>query len=327
MKKIGIIGAGAYAIALASLLEEKNIEIWMWTAVESEYKELTTTRKNLQAIDYELSENVKFTMNMQEVIENNEAIILAIPAKFIEKTVTMMKNYITNQPILIATKGIEPNSKSLIHEYLEQVLKTTKIACISGPSFAKEVVIKEPIGLTLASKNSETLNYFIELFKDISYLTLELREDIVGVSLCGILKNIMAIFSGILDGLNITYSTNAKFLIDASYEIRKIIKEFGGDKHTFSSYAGMGDLILTCTSVQSRNYTFGKLIGSGSDFKSYQAKTTIEGLENLNAIYELLKEKKIKSEVIDILYKIIYQNQPKELVFKFLKDKPCRNPF
>ena len=325
--KIGIIGTGAYAIALASILENKNYKITMWTALKEEYEELKSTRKNLKALDYELKKDITFTMNMQEVIENNEAIILAIPAKFIETTVSLMKNYLTNQEILIATKGIETKNKSLIHDYLEKVLKTTKIACISGPSFAKEVITKEPIGLTLASQNSKTLNYFLNLFKDIPYLTIELREDIIGVELCGILKNIMAIFSGILDGLNITYSTNAKFLMDASYEIRRIIKEFGGDKHTFSTYAGMGDLILTCTSVQSRNYTFGKLIGEGADFKSYQAKTTIEGLENLNAMYELLKEKNIESEVIDILYKIVYQSQPKELVFEFLKNKTLRIPF
>ena len=323
---IGIIGCGAYAIALSSLLEKKNINIMMWTALQSEYEELSKTRKNSKVLDYELNKNIKFTTSMDTLINENEAIILAIPAKFIKSTIALIKN-IKDKPILIATKGIESSEKVLIHEYLKKELKITKVASISGPSFAKEVVTKEPIGLTLASEDKETLDYFLNLFNNISYLTLELREDIIGVELCGILKNIMAIFSGILDGLNITYSTNAKFLMDASYEIRRIIKEFGGDKHTFSTYAGMGDLILTCTSVQSRNYTFGKLIGEGADFKSYQENTTIEGLENLDTMYELLKEKGIESEVIDILYKIVYQSQPKELVFEFLKDKPCRIPF
>ncbi len=319
--KIGIIGTGAYAIALASVLENKNVNIMMWTALKNEYDELVKTKKNLKASKYKLSDSVTFTMNMDEIVKENDTLILAIPAKFIESTVDIMKKSFTNQNILIATKGIATKNQELIHEYLERELNTKKIACISGPSFASDVIKKEPIGLTLASENEETLNYFIELFKNIPYLSIETRNDIIGCEICGILKNVMAIFSGILDGLCITNSTNAKFLMDASYEIRNIITAFGGDKHTFSTYAGMGDLILTCTSTKSRNYTFGKLIGENGDFKTYGKNTTTEGLENLNTIYELLKKKDIYSEIVDILYKIIYLNQPKELVLEYLKNK------
>ncbi len=315
---VGIIGTGAYAIAIASLLENKHVNIMMWTAIETEYKELSNTYKNSNALDFKLNSKTKFTMDIVKLLAENETIILAIPAKFINSTVALMKGYITNHQILIATKGIEGQEKMLIHEYLKRELKTEKITCLSGPSFAKEVIKKEPMGLTLASENKASLDYFINLFSNIPYLTLDKTSDITGCELCGILKNIVAIFSGILDGLGVNSSTNAKFLVDASKDIQKVIHYFGGDEETFTTYAGMGDLILTCTSIKSRNYTFGKLIGEGKDFNSYKEITTIEGLENLNAIHTLFEKNNIKSGIVDILYEIVYLGQPKEIIYNYL---------
>ncbi len=318
---IGIIGTGAFAIALASILENKNVNITMWTAINSEYEELVSTHQNKKALEYVLDNKINFTMNIKDLVEQNDTIILAIPAKFLDTTVNSMKEYVNNQQILIATKGIEGKSQLLIHEYLKRELNTTNITSISGPSFAKEVVKKEPLGLTLASENKESLDYFANLFKDITYLTIQKCDDIIGCELCGILKNIIAIFSGILDGLQVNSSTNAKFLVDASLDIQKVIHYFGGKKETITTYAGMGDLILTCTSVKSRNYTFGKLIGEGKDFNSYKQVTTIEGLENLNAIYKLFKLNNIKSDIVDMLYRIIYLNEPKEIIYDYLTQK------
>ena len=317
--KIGIIGTGAYAISLASILENKDIHIKMWTKLENEFNELTTKHTNSSIINYELSDKVSFTMDIKELILESDALILAIPAKFVKDTVKEMKGYVKNQHILIATKGCEVNSNMLLHDYLKKELKTNKMACISGPSFAVDVIKKEPIGLTLASKNKTTISYFYELFSDISYLSIETINDIIGCELCGILKNIMAIFTGILDGMKVTHSTNAKFLVEASLEIQKIIKIFGGNNKTFYTYAGFGDFILTCTSINSRNYTFGKLIGENKDFKTYQKNTTIEGLENLDTIKDLLQEKRINSRIIDLLYEIVYLSKPKELILEYLK--------
>ena len=127
---IGIIGTGAYAIALASLLENKNVNVMLWTALQSEYEELTKTNKNSKVSDYELSKKVTFTMDMS-LLMKNETLILAIPAKFTLSTVNLMKKDYKNQNILIATKGIETTNQKLIHEYLEEELNTKKIACIS----------------------------------------------------------------------------------------------------------------------------------------------------------------------------------------------------
>ncbi len=315
---VGIIGTGAYAIAIASILENKNVNIMMWTALKEEYQELSKTFRNSKALDFKLNQNTKFTMDIVKLLEENETIILAIPAKFLNSTIALMKNNINNHQILIATKGIEDQENILIHEYLEKELKTKNITCISGPSFAREVIKKEPMGLTLASQNQSSLDYFSNLFSDIPYLTIDKTNDIIGCELCGILKNVIAIFSGILDGLDVNSSTNAKFLVDASKDIQKVILFFGGKSETFTTYAGIGDLILTCTSVKSRNFTFGKLIGEGKDFKSYQKVTTIEGLENLKAIHALFAKNNIKFGIVNILYEIIYLNKPKEIIYTYL---------
>lgn len=316
---IGIIGTGAYAIALASILENKNLNITMWTKMEHEYKELIEKHTNTKCLNYKLDNNIKFTLDLDELVKDKDYIILALPAPFVNQTIKSLKEKITNQRILIATKGIEPDNNLLIHDYLEQTLNTNKIACISGPSFAKDIIKKEALGLTLASLNHDTLNSFSELFKDIPYLKVELIDDIIGCELCGTIKNIMAIFAGILEGINANSSTRAKFIVEASYDIQNTIELLGGKKETFYSYAGLGDLILTATSVESRNYTFGKLIGENKDFKTYQKNTTVEGIDSLKNIKKMLDKKNLNSKIVDILYKVIFENESKDIILTFLK--------
>ena len=319
--KIGIIGCGAYAIALASILENKNVDITMWTKLESEYKELSDNNTNLKAIDYKLNNKIKFTMSLEELLQETNTLIFAIPAKFIESTAKELQPYYNNQEILIATKGLVENEYCFINKYLESFLNTDKITCISGPSFASDVIKKYPIGLTISSNNTNSLDYFKKLFSNINYLTIQVTNDIIGVELCGILKNIIAIGAGILNGMNINNSTIIKFLIDTSKEIQLIIELFKGDKNTFYTYAGIGDFILTTTNNKSRNYTFGSLIGEDKDYKSYIEETTIEGLENLDRMYNFLKNNNFNSNIITLLYDIIYLSKDKSLILKYLENK------
>ena len=317
---IGIIGTGAYAIALSSILENiNNLNITMWTKLEDEYNELKNNYTNLKVINYKLNRNIKFTMNLEELVNNNNIIILAIPTKYLKKTINEIKKYYCSQEILIATKGMIENPYCFINEYIKKVLNTNKISCISGPSFASDIIKKEPIGLTISSKNNNSLNYIINILNKINYITYDKTHDIIGVELCGILKNIFAIGSGILNGMNTNKSTIAKYLKDSSEEIKYIIKKFHGNNSTFSRYAGIGDFILTTTNDLSRNYTFGYLIGSNKDYINYMNNTTIEGLENLDGIYNLLKSKKINVKIINILYEIIYLKKDKKILLDYLK--------
>ena len=319
--KLGIIGTGAYAIALTSLLEEKNFSTIMWTKLENEYNELTNNHTNLSIIDYKLKSNISFTMNLEELSDESRAIIIAIPAKFLKETIKELKPFYHNQPILIATKGMVKENNLLIHEYLQKELNTNNIACISGPSFAKDIILKQPIGLTIGSNDLNTLNYFYNIFSNISNLSIEKVNDITSIELFGIFKNIIAIGSGILNGMNINPSTITKFLYDASLDIKDIIKKLDKDINTFYTYAGFGDYLLTTTSNESRNYTFGYLIGKNENYDDYKNKTTIEGLDNLDTIINYLNSKNIKFNLLNLLNDIINKKQNKEELINYLKNK------
>ena len=319
--KLGIIGTGAYAIALTSLLEEKNFSTIMWTKLENEYNELTNNHTNLSIIDYKLKSNISFTMNLEELSDKSRAIIIAIPAKFLKETIKELKPFYHNQPILIATKGMVKENNLLIHEYLQKELNTNNIACISGPSFAKDIILKQPIGLTIGSNDLNTLNYFYNIFSNISNLSIEKVNDIISIELFGIFKNIIAIGSGILNGMNINPSTITKFLYDASLDIKDIIKKLDKDINTFYTYAGFGDYLLTTTSNESRNYTFGYLIGKNENYDDYKNKTTIEGLDNLDTIINYLNSKNIKFNLLNLLNYIINKKQNKEELINYLKNK------
>lgn len=319
---IGIIGTGAYAIALASILEEnlkeKNLNITMWTINKDEYEELLNKHTNSRYLDYKLNKNINFTMNLNKLVLENDTLILVVPAKFVHETFKSINVDMSKKKVLIATKGIEPITNELISDYLKNYYNIQDITCISGPSFASDIIKKQPIGLTLASKKNNNLNYFENLLKT-SYISFNKSNDIIGCSLCGVIKNIMAIFSGILEGMEINSSTKAKFMVDASKEIMEIITKLNGKKETFYTYAGLGDLLLTATSTESRNYTFGLLIGMNKDFKDYLNKTTVEGVESLRTTKIILEKNNLNSEIIDILDDIVNNCKDKKIILDFLK--------
>ena len=319
---IGIIGTGAYAIALASILEEnfnsKNLNLTMWTINEDEYQELSLKHTNSRYLDYKLNKNIKFTMDLNKLVLENDTLILAIPAKFVHSTFETINVKMEDKKVLIATKGIEPVTNELISDYLKLFYNINNITCISGPSFAHDIIKKQPIGLTIASKDKNNLKNFKDLFKT-SYISFDETDDIIGCSLCGVVKNIMAIFSGILEGMQVNSSTKAKFMVDASKEIMEIIKKLKGKKETFYTYAGLGDLLLTATSTESRNFTFGLLIGMDKDFKTYLEETTVEGVESLKTTKIILEKNNLNSKIIDILDDIVNNCKDKNIILDFLK--------
>lgn len=319
--KIGIIGCGAYAISLASILENNIKNILMWTKIENEYNELIHNHTNLRVLNYQLNNKIRFTMDLNELTNYSDLIIIAIPAKYVKDTINQLQKYYLNQEILIATKGMINDDLLLIDEYIKLKLNTNKISCISGPSFANDIIKKMPIGLTLASENNNSLNILNNIFSNIKYISIENLNDITTIELSGILKNIIAIAAGILNGMNINPSTKTKFLCDMVYEIQNIISNFNGNKKNFYTYAGIGDYLLTTTNIESRNYTFGTLIGENKDTDNYIKINTIEGIENLHGMYFLLKKKGINSEIINILYEIIYNNKDKVLLIDYLSKK------
>lgn len=320
--KVCVLGSGAYGIALAMMLNRNNHDITMWTKFENEKNLLETKRENgIKLPGVKIPERIKFQTDLKEAISDKELIIMAVPAGFVGDTSKELKKIIKeNQHICLASKGIEQDSCLFVEEIFRKYVKTDNLAIISGPSFASDMVKDNPIGLSLATINKETENIVKKALEN-KYLKLRVTDDIIGIEICGSIKNVIAIASGILDGMGASSSTKAMFITESLHDIKELIDSLGGDKKTILSFAGFGDLLLTCTSSQSRNFKYGQLIGSKADkniINDYVKNTTIEGLYTIKSIYKLLNDKKVNMPIIDLVYNILLKDEDCNKLFDFL---------
>jgi len=323
--KVTILGTGAYGISLALMFNKNTKDITMWTKFENEREMLENEREHKKVLpDVIIPDNISFSNNMEEAIEGAELVVIAIPAAFCDNVFSELKNYIKKeQHIVIATKGIEQDTCLFITDVLEKYIKTKNIAVISGPSFAVDIARNVPIGLSLATKNKKT-EELLKTYLQNDVLKLRQTNDIIGTEICGSIKNVIAIASGMLEGMNMPESTQAMFITESLHDIKELIKALGGDGKTILSFAGFGDLLLTCTSTKSRNFRFGHMIGEGrskNEIQEFINTTTIEGLYTLKSIHKLVHNKKVNIPIIDLIYDIVFNDvNPNELK-KFLIEK------
>lgn len=319
---ITILGTGAYGLALSSRFLDNNCNITMWTKLEDEKKMLEKDRCHKKVLpDYEISNKIKFTTSLEDAVWNANVIVIAIPVKFVNDTITELKKYYNKkQHICIASKGIEQGSCLFIASIIKKNINTNKICVISGGTFAVDMIKKVPLGLSLATKNKSTMNIMKKALQN-DYLKLNSTSDIFGVEMYGAIKNVIAIAGGIIDGMGYPESTKCMFITKSLNDIVNLIYEMGGNKKTILTYAGIGDLLLTCNSIKSRNYSFGKMIGQKIDKKeieNYKENTTIEGLYTLKSIYDLINRKKIKMPIINTIYDIVYNEKDINLLKDYL---------
>lgn len=319
--KVGILGCGAYGMALSSILIDNECDVMMWTKFVSEKEQLETTRKNDKVLPgFELNNKIKITTNIETIIDFSELLIIAIPTGFVEETVERMKDYITNQRILIASKGIQQKTGKFLHQIVGKYINADKIAILSGPTFAHDVIQKSPMGLSIATTDINTFKIIKEAFSN-KYTKVRYTSDVIGVEICGTVKNIIAIATGMLSGINTTASTQAMFLTEVIHDIEDILALFNADKKTVLSYSGIGDLLLTCTSEKSRNFCYGKLIGEGKTpetIAEYTKNNTVEGLYSLKSVHELLEKNNMNAPIISIIYDIVFGAKSVEELLSFL---------
>ena len=319
--KVGLFGTGAYGMAISSILVYNHCEVTMWTKFKEERDSLLKTRKNEKLIpNFELDKEVKITCDVEECIKDSEILIIALPAAFVDDLCAEMEPYINNNHIIIATKGIEQGTGLFMHEIVSKHLNTKNIAVISGPSFAVDLVTRMPAGLSIASKCPETILLARKALQN-NYIKLRDTYDVTGVEICGSIKNVIALSAGMLSGLNANDSTKAMLIAEAMHDMEAILDAFDCNKRTVLSFAGIGDLLLTCTSTKSRNFTFGRLIGEKvprEEIDKYLANTTVEGYYTLESIYQLLKNKEVTIPIIDLIYDIAVNGKDPELLLSFL---------
>lgn len=321
--KIGLFGCGAYGMALSSIMYTNGCDITMWTRFQQEKEQIEKNRSAEKLPGYVVPDDIKITTDIEETIKDKDLLVIAIPAAFVDDLAKDMAHFIKDNHILIATKGIEQDTGLFINQILEQYLDTKNIAVISGPSFAVDLITKMPAGLSLGSRNEITSDLAKQALQN-KYIKLRETDDVIGIEICGSIKNVLALASGMLEGMNANESTKAMMLTEAMHDMEEILDSFNARKRTVTSFAGIGDLLLTCTSTKSRNYSFGKLIGSGAtkeEIAEYLTHTTVEGFYTLESIYKLLKDRKVSIPIIDLIYDIAVEGKdPKELL-TFLVEK------
>lgn len=318
--KVAILGCGAYGLALASILVKNKVDVSMWSYKEEEKDSLVKSRKSDKLKDYKIPKCINFSTDMKDVISDKDLIVIAVPTFSFESTVIELKKYISkNQPVLIATKGIQQDTCLFLHDVFKKHCKN-KIAVISGPSFAVDIVKEVPIGLSLATKYNSVDIVVRKCFEN-ELTKFRRTNDIIGVEVCGSIKNVMAIASGMLEGMNASPSTKALFLTESMNDIKELLFALGGKKKTILSFAGFGDILMTSTSPSSRNFSFGRLIGEGKSkqvINNYLKETTVEGMYTLQSIHKLVKKKNVKMPIINLIYDIINGKKEKEEILKFL---------
>lgn len=321
--KVGVLGAGAFGLALSHILVKNNVTVEMWTHSEDEAKVLDKTRTSKKLNGYKIPNEIKFTTNLEETVDGKDLIVMAIPAFAFEDVTKQLTKYIKKkQPVLIATKGIQQNTCLFLNDVFSKYLKNS-VAVISGPTFAVDMIKDAPIGFSMATKSHKTEMIIRKCFEN-STTKFRRTRDITGIEICGSIKNVMAIASGMLEGMGVTDSTRALFLTESMNDIKELIDALGGKKKSILSFAGFGDILMTCTSKNSRNFSFGYLIGSGAskeEIDKYLENTTVEGMYTLKSIHKLVRRKKVKMPIINLIHDIIEGKKDKEEMLRFLISK------
>ncbi len=316
MDKISIIGIGSYAMAMAHLLGTKGYPVVMWSHDEKIARAVNETHGNPEfLVDVVLPENISADTSLQRVIKDSRYILSLIPTPFIRKTIGQITSDIPDDAILInGAKGIEVNTLYTISEMFEEILPKrlhSRQAFISGPSFAMEVAQKQITALTVASYLKEVSSEVRDLLTT-DYFKVFVSKDVIGVEICGSLKNIIAIAAGLMDGLGFGYNAQAAVITGGLAEITRIGLHKGANITTFLGLAGIGDLVLTCTGELSRNRHVGRELGRGKKLPEILSEMTMvaEGVKTTESAYKLAQSLNVKVPIIGEIYKILYEGRP-----------------
>ncbi len=321
---IAIIGTGAYGLSIALALLNNNYKVKMWVESEERAKYIDENRNTVNIIpNIKIPKDIEFSNDYEYILKDTNIVFIAVSAKFIPSvSKDLVKYNIKNKHVCILSKGIEENTCDFVSEVFKKYTNSKKISVISGPSFAIDLANMDPIALSIASKNKDTIEAIKKVLSS-NYIKLRDTKDVLGTEICGSVKNIIAIGSGMLEGLGYKESSRSFLITESIHDIKELIDALGGDKKTVLSYAGIGDLILTATSTKSRNYSYGILIGKKEKEKSvnFLNSNTVEGYFTLKSIYKLIKRKKINIPIIDVMYDIIFKEKDPDSLVKLLIKK------
>ena len=328
MKKICIIGSGSWGCALAIHLGNLGHEIKIWSFDEEEKNFINDKRTCKFLPNSVIPKNVTCTLDYKEAIKDSDIILHITPSKFTRETVKKYKEYVTNQPIIICSKGFESSTLMTLDDVLKEELPNLKIGVLSGPSHAEEVSIGIPTALVIASEDKELCKTIQKEFMN-EKLRIYTSEDVKGVELGGALKNIIAFCAGVGAGLGLGDNSFAALITRGLKEIAELGVALGGKEETFYGLTGLGDLIVTCLSEHSRNRRAGMLIGQGKTLEEARKEIgmVIESVDNIEVAYKLGKIHNIEMPILNTVYAVLFENLKPEIAVNDLMIRNKRSEF
>lgn len=325
MAKIGIIGAGTWGTALGLLLYRNGHQVTLWSAFEKEANNLKKRREHPNLPGIHLPGDMEFTASMEEVMRDKEVLVLAVPSIYVRTTTKAMAPfYKKEQSIVIVAKGIEESTLMTLSQIVEEELAGACAAVLSGPSHAEEVSRGIPTTCVVGVPNKERAKRIQNLFMSPAF-RVYISPDVLGIEIGGALKNVIALGAGIADGLGYGDNTKAALITRGIHEIARLGMKMGGKFETFSGLSGIGDLIVTCASMHSRNRRAGILIGQGYSMEDAmrEVNMVVEGVYSAKAAWKLAAKYQVSMPIVEQVNLVLFQGKaPKAAVSELMmRDK------
>ena len=312
MQKISVIGAGSWGTTLAVLLAEKGFDVKLWARREALARDIESKKENHQYLPgIKIPNNLVADHSLKNILEKSEIIVTAVPSEFLRATLKEIKPHFKSQIIVSVTKGIEHHTGKRMSQVIEDELINAKIAVLSGPNHAEEVSRKMPTASVIASKDRRTGKLVAECFAAPHFKVYQLN-DVAGVEICGALKNISAIATGVCDGFGFGDNARASIITLGLMEMNNFGKHFGARRGTVYGLAGVGDLIATCTSSHSRNRFLGEQLAKGktmNEIKKEMHGMVAEGVPTAKAVYECSSKNKIEMPLTRQSYEVLFHGK------------------
>lgn len=326
MAKVGIIGAGSWGIALAVLLHKNGHEITVWSKIEQEIAMLQAEHEHKDKLPgVKLPEDMVFTTDLQEAVSGRNLLVLAVPSAFTRNTAKLLKSVVEQDQIIVnVAKGIEENTLMTLSQIIEEEVPQAVVAVLSGPSHAEEVGRGIPTTIVVGARKKATAEYLQNIFMN-DVFRVYTSSDVLGIELGGSLKNVVALAAGMADGLGYGDNTKAALITRGITEIARVGVAMGARFETFCGLTGIGDLIVTCASMHSRNRRAGILIGQGKSMEEAmdEVKMVVEGVYSAKAAMGLAEKYQVQLPIIEQVNQILFEGKSADEAVKdlMLRDK------
>ncbi|CDF57850.1 NAD(P)H-dependent glycerol-3-phosphate dehydrogenase [Thermobrachium celere] len=330
--RIAVLGAGSWGSAISIHLAKKGYEVDVWDRNADLLNEINNNHTNTRYLkDIVFPSNIKGIHELKDCIEGKQVVIFAIPSHALRSVCELAKPFITKEQVLVSlVKGLENKTYKRMSEIIEEECPNNEVVVLSGPTHAEEVSAGIPTTIVAASKNIEAAEYIQDIFMDANFRVYT-NSDVVGVEIGAAVKNIVALAAGISDGLGYGDNTKAALMTRGIAEITRLGVKLGANPMTFAGLAGIGDLIVTCTSMHSRNRRCGILLGKGMDLKTAMESIgmVVEGVHATEAVYNLAKSIDVEMPIVNALYDVLFNNRdPRDAVNELMtRDKKSEEEF